>query len=171
MARGEELEAARSSLARAVKQAVPALQESVRLGRWNGEGTTLDKPCCGDAAPKLGLMLRHMGYSVNVVEAEFHYYLLYTLPSGQIVIDPTIRQFFKGARGPPSIPQVFVGTIDQLNKLFNDNAAHKGSKYPMSRIYFKDAAVRDERMAELELDWRREDLAPLARFLSAVRHN
>jgi len=78
----------------AVERALPALRESVALGSWTGPRTTLDESCCGDAAPKLAALLRARGIPARLVEAEFHYYVILDLPEGQLIVDPTIRQFF-----------------------------------------------------------------------------
>ncbi len=68
LSREHALGVARLALSHSVRQAQPALAESVRRGQWNGPDTRLDKPCCGDAAPKLGLLLHTLGYSVHAVE-------------------------------------------------------------------------------------------------------
>jgi hypothetical protein len=175
MSHEHEVARTRMVLAHSVSQALPALAESVRRGQWSGPETTLDKPCCGDAAPKLGLLLRQLGYNIHAVEAEFHFYLLYPLSAGQLIIDPTIRQFFGGARAPPNIPTVFVGTVGQLHQLFMENAASKSTRYDMSRIYFRDAAIRDLRMRQLQDAFSSSlmpyELIPLRRFIAnLVRH-
>ncbi len=174
-AREPELNEARAAIGASVAQALPSLKDSVRLGEWRGPGTSLDSPCCGDAAPKLGLLLRNMGYGVNVVEAEMHYYLLHALAGGQLIIDPTIRQFFGGARAPPSVPTVFVGSVGQLHALFESHAAAKTTRYDMQRIYFKQAEIRDARMLELQQALgqrpRRVDLGPLSLFLQKLGQN
>lgn len=175
MAREPELAVARAELTGAVKQALPTLAESVKRGQWNGPNTSLNTPCCGDAAPKLGLLLRQQGYSVHVVEAEFHYYLLHSVAAGQIVIDPTIRQFFGGTRAPPSVPTVFVGTVAELHRLFAEHAPYKTTKYDMRRIYFREAATKDERLRELQAalaaDPPNDDILPLRRFIAGLsRH-
>ena len=175
MAREHEVARTRMVLAHSVSQALPALAESVRRGRMERPETTLEKPCCGDAAPKLGLLLRQLGYDIHAVEAEFHFYLMYPLSAGQLIIDPTIRQFFGGARAPPSIPTVFVGTVGQLHQLFEDNAAAKSTRYDMSRIYFRDAAIRDQRMRQLQdafaLSPLPYEMIPLRRFIAnLIRH-
>jgi hypothetical protein len=136
-------------LGRAVAAVQPALERSVWHGGWRGPRTTLDDSACGDAAPKLGLLLRQMGHAADVVEAELHFYLVYRLPYGEVVIDPTIRQFFGGARAPPDIPKVFVGTVAELNALFARQAAAKTTSYGVSRIYFQDAQVRNAKIEEL----------------------
>lgn len=134
------------ALARDVAAVLPALEKSVWHGGWRGPKTTLNDSCCGDAAPKLGLLLRQMGHPVDVVEAEFHYYLIQRLPYGEVVIDPTIRQFFGGARAPPSIPKVFVGTVSDLHALFARHAAAKTTSYDVPRVYFRDAVVRNAKL-------------------------
>jgi hypothetical protein len=175
MAREHEVAITQRALAHSVQRALPALSDSVRRGQWNGPDTTLDKPCCGDAAPKLGLLLRSMGYGVHTVEAEFHFYLLHPHEAGQLIIDPTIRQFFGGPRAPPSIPTVFVGTIGQLQRLFEENASAKTTRYDISRIYFRDAAIRDQRMRDLQDAFASSlvpnEIIPLRRLVdSLVRH-
>lgn len=140
---------AADALARDVSAVLPALEKSVWHGGWRGPKTTLNDSCCGDAAPKLGLLLRQMGHPVDVVEAEFHYYLIQRLPFGEVVIDPTIRQFFGGARAPPSIPKVFVGTVSDLHALFARHAAAKTTSYDVPRIYFRDAVVRNAKLDAL----------------------
>jgi hypothetical protein len=149
MSHDRDTAAAADGLARDVSAVLPALERSVWHGGWRGPGTTLHDSCCGDAAPKLGLLLRQMGRAVDVVEAEFHYYLIQRLPFGEIVVDPTIRQFFGGARAPPSIPKVFVGTVSDLHALFARHAAAKTTSYDVARIYFRDAVVRNAKLEEV----------------------
>jgi hypothetical protein len=152
----------------AVARALPALRESVALGGWNGPHTTLDQSCCGDAAPKLALLLRAQGVPARLVEAQFHYYVLLDLPDGQIVVDPTVRQFFGKKLAPRSIPPVFVGTIGDLTSFFQRHAASKTTKYDPQRIYFRDAAVREDALRAFEAKVRaggEADHEPLRRFL------
>jgi hypothetical protein len=149
MAHDGETAAARGELARAAAAALPALEKSVWHGGWRGPGTTLNDSCCGDAAPKLALLLRQMGHAVDVVEAEFHYYLVARLPHGEVFIDPTVRQFFGGARAPPSVPKVFVGTAADLHALFARHAAAKTTSYGVPRIYFRDAVVRNAKLEDV----------------------
>lgn len=128
----------------AVERALPALRESVALGSWNGPHTTLDESCCGDAAPKLAALLRARGIPARLVEAEFHYYVILDLPEGQLVVDPTIRQFFGKKGAPRSVPSVFVGTIGELTTLFQHHAAAKTTRYDTHRIYFSEALTRED---------------------------
>ncbi|MFA6028561.1 MAG: hypothetical protein WC969_01775 [Elusimicrobiota bacterium] len=157
-----------AALAADAERVLPALRESVALGDWNGPGTTLDSRACGDAAPKLALLLRALGRPVRVVEAEFHYYVLYEGSEGQVVIDPTFRQFFGGKNAPADVPTVFVGTIGDLHRFFREHAAVKTTRYDPDRIYFREGRVRDDRVAELA---RRggADLAPLTAFLREAK--
>ncbi len=152
----------------AVARALPALRESVALGGWNGPHTTLDESCCGDAAPKLALLLRAQGVPARLVEAEFHYYVLLDLPDGQIVVDPTVRQFFGKRQAPKTIPHVFAGTVGDLNAFFLRHAASKTTKYDPRRIYFRDAVVREDALLAYEAKVRaggEADHEPLRRFL------
>ena len=151
-----------------VEAALPALRESVALGGWLGPSTTLDSSCCGDAAPKLAVLLRARGIPVRLVEAELHYYLILDLPGGQVVVDPTIRQFFGRADAPRDIPQVFVGTTWELQALFHRQAGFKRTRYSAPRLYFSEAVVRERKVAELEAAVREgssAEHAPLRRFL------
>lgn len=153
---------------RAVERALPALRESVALGSWNGPHTTLDESCCGDAAPKLAALLRARGIPARLVEAEFHYYVILDLPEGQLVVDPTIRQFFGKKGAPRSVPAVFVGTIGELNELFRHHHAAKTTRYDPQRIYFSEALTREEYLRKVEADLRLggpRDLEPLRRHL------
>ncbi len=138
-----ELSRRKIILAEAVRTVLPALAASVAAGDWNGPGTTLDKPCCGDAAPKLALLLRGRGHALNVVEAETHYYLMQVVGTGQLIVDPTIRQFFGGPRAPPDVPTVFVGTISELNELFSRRAGARTGRHGVQRIYFSSSRVRN----------------------------
>lgn len=150
----------------AVERALPALRESVALGSWSGPHTTLDESCCGDAAPKLAALLRARGIPTRLVEAEFHYYVILNLPEGQLVVDPTIRQFFGKKGAPRSVPAVFVGTIGELNTLFRHHAAAKTTRYDHHRIYFSEAQTREEYLRKTIADIRVggvRDLEPLRR--------
>jgi len=152
----------------AVARALPALRESVALGGWNGPHTTLDESCCGDAAPKLALLLRAQGVPARLVEAQFHYYVLLDLPDGQIIVDPTVRQFFGKKQAPKTIPHVFAGTLGDLDAFFQRHAASKTTKYDPRRIYFRDAAVREDALLAFEAKVRaggEADHEPLRRFL------
>lgn len=152
----------------AVEQALPALRESVALGSWSGPHTTLDESCCGDAAPKLAALLRARGIPARLVEAEFHYYVILDLPEGQLVVDPTIRQFFGKKGAPRGVPAVFVGTIGQLTELFRRYAAAKTTRYDVPRIYFSEARTREGYLRQVESDIRAggpRDLEPLRRHL------
>ena len=152
----------------AVQRALPSLRESVALGGWNGPATTLDESCCGDAAPKLALLLRAQGIPARLVEAEFHYYVMLDLPDGQIVVDPTVRQFFGKKKAPRAVPQVFVGTIADLTAFFQRHAAAKTTKYDPQRIYFRDSVVREDALRSFEAAVRAGGAAehdPLRRFL------
>jgi hypothetical protein len=152
----------------AVERALPALRDSVALGQWNGPRTTLDESCCGDAAPKLALLLRAQGIPARLVEAEFHYYVLLDLPDGQIVVDPTVRQFFGKKQAPKAVPQVFVGSVADLHDFFKRHAASKTTRYDPSRIYFREAVVREDELRALEAkvrDGGDADHDPLRRFL------
>lgn len=150
----------------AVERALPALRESVTLGSWSGPHTTLDESCCGDAAPKLAALLRARGIPARLVEAEFHYYVILNLPEGQLVVDPTIRQFFGKKGAPRGVPSVFVGTIGELTALFAHHAAAKTTRYEMHRIYFSEALTREEYLkktiADIHVGGVR-DLEPLRR--------
>ncbi len=150
----------------AVERALPALRESVALGSWSGPHTTLDESCCGDAAPKLAALLRARGIPARLVEAEFHYYVILDLPEGQLVVDPTIRQFFGKKGAPRSVPAVFVGTIGELTTLFQHHAAAKTTRYDTHRIYFSEAQTREEYLrktiSDIHLGGVR-DLEPLRR--------
>ena len=151
-----------------VERALPALRESVALGSWNGPNTTLSESCCGDAAPKLAAVLRARGLPTRLVEAEFHYYVILDLPESQILIDPTIRQFFGKKNAPRGIPDVFVGTLGDLSSLFERYKAAKTTRYDTGRIYFSEAVSREERLVAVGDDLLRNgarDLAPLRRFL------
>lgn len=162
-----QLDAARH----AVRLALPALRESVALGGWNGPRTTLDESCCGDAAPKLALLLRAQGVPARLVEAEFHYYVLLDLPDGQIVIDPTVRQFFGKKQAPKAIPHVFVGDLAELADFFRRHAAAKTTRYDPPRIYFRDAAVREDALRAFEAQVRAGAAAehePLRLFLARL---
>jgi hypothetical protein len=163
-----EFAAQQASARGVVREALASLRESVARGGWTGPDTALEDSCCGDAAPKLAVLLRGRGLPARLVEAEFHYYVLLDLPGGQIVIDPTVRQFFR--RAPESVPPVFVGTITQLKALFASRSAEKTTRYAPDRIYFSDARDREAALAALDRKVRSgssDEHAPLRRFLAA----
>lgn len=157
-----------TAIQHAVRRSLTALRESVALGQWSGPHTTLDESCCGDAAPKLALLLRAQGVPARLVEAEFHYYVILDLPDGQIVVDPTVRQFFGRKRAPRGVPQVFVGSIAELHALFQRYASVKTTSYGPARIYFSEAVVREDALRAYEEKVRAgaaADHEPLRRFL------
>lgn len=49
-----------------------------------------------------------------------HYYLTQGSGSREVIVDPTIRQFFRGA--PATVPAVFIGTEADLKRLFREHA-------------------------------------------------
>lgn len=155
-ARGEDdvrsvergLAASVADIRREAGAAVPALRRSVELGQWNGPHTTLDGPCCGDAAPKLAAFLRLRGYPAVLVEAEFHFYVVVKLPEGDVVVDPTFRQFFGRGAAPPSVPQVFVGTWPQLDAEFAAHQKAKSTRHGPQRIYRSEARAREDLLRE-----------------------
>ncbi|MEK7233901.1 MAG: hypothetical protein AAB268_08795 [Elusimicrobiota bacterium] len=152
----------------AVERALPALRESVARGDWNGPNTTLDESCCGDAAPKLAVLLRAQGIPARLVEAEFHYYVMLDLPDGQIIVDPTVRQFFGKKQAPKSVAQIFVGSIAELHALFRQHAGSKTTRYDPQRIYFRESLVREDALLALEARVRTGGDAvhdPIRRFL------
>jgi len=152
----------------AVARALGALRESVALGGWSGPRTTLDESCCGDAAPKLALLLRAQGVPARLVEAEFHYYVILDLPDGQIIVDPTVRQFFGKKLAPRAVPHVFVGSIADLHSFFQRHAGSKTTRYDPRRIYFSESIVREDMLRAFEAKARAGGAAehdPLRRFL------
>lgn len=127
-----------------VERAVPALRRSVTAGGWYGPNTVLDGPCCGDAAPKLAALLRLRGVPATVVEAEFHFYVVVRTPDGDVVVDPTFRQFFGREKAPADVPAAFVGTWGELDGFFSSHGRSKTTSYGVSRIYRSDARVRED---------------------------
>jgi hypothetical protein len=123
---------------------LPALRRSVALSGWNGPNTTLDGPCCGDAAPKLAALLRLRGYDARVVEAEFHVYVVVRHEDADIVVDPTFRQFFGREKAPEAVPQVFVGTWAQLGEAFSRHHRDKSTRYDVGRLYRSEARSRPD---------------------------
>jgi hypothetical protein len=142
------LAASVADIRRETDAAVPALRRSVELGQWNGPHTTLDGPCCGDAAPKLAAYLRLRGYPAVLVEAEFHFYVVVKLPEGDVVVDPTFRQFFGRGEAPASVPQVFVGTWPALDAEFAAHQRAKSTRLWPQRIYRSEARVREDLLRE-----------------------
>ena len=151
-----------------VERALPALRESVALGSWNGPRTTLDESCCGDAAPKLAALLRARGVPARLIESEFHYFVILDLPEGQLIVDPTIRQFFGKKAAPRGVPMVFIGSLAELNALFRHHHGAKTTRYDVPRLYFSYAHTREEHLKRVEADLRAggpQDLEPLRRHL------
>lgn len=146
--RVRSLQRAVDDLRREVGAAVPGLRRSVELGQWNGPSTTLDGPCCGDAAPKLAALLRMRGWPAMLVEAEFHFYVVVRLPDGDVVVDPTFRQFFGREKAPSSVPQAFVGTWGELDGVFERHRAAKSTKHGVARIYRSEARGREDLLAQ-----------------------
>lgn len=159
-AKSDEFAAAKTILRSAVDRLTPRLTKSVERGDWNGLGTTLDKACCGDAAPKLSFLLRENGFPVDQVSAEFHQYLVYRLGSGQLIVDPTIRQFFGGARAPPGIPKVFVGSIGELHALYERYKDIKTTSYGVDRIYFSNAVIDNGKIESVRSRMKEEGRSP-----------
>lgn len=136
-----------ADLRREADAAAAALNRSVQLGGWNGPHTTLDGPCCGDAAPKLAALLRMRGWPAMLVESEFHFYVVVRLPDGDVIVDPTFRQFFGRGVAPQAVPRVFVGTWGELERAFRDHRAAKSTRYDTTRIYLSEAKGREDLLA------------------------
>ncbi|MBI3549251.1 MAG: hypothetical protein HY078_09445 [Elusimicrobia bacterium] len=84
-------------------------------------GKTLSDSTCINAAPVLLSMLGRAGLRglLPILTNTGHYFLR-TLDEGHpVYIDPTIRQFFGGAQAPPEVPEIFVGTFEDLERLFS----------------------------------------------------
>ncbi|MFA6092727.1 MAG: inorganic diphosphatase [Elusimicrobiota bacterium] len=152
-------------LSAAASRARSALAKSVQLGRWNGQNTSLSGSCCGDAAPKLGFLLRQMGFPADVVYSEFHYYLMERTADGDIVVDPTFRQFFGGLQAPPEIPEIFVGTVEDLAAFFKAHSARKTTQYELQRIYFSGAVIRNERIEAIRTGVEKSHAIALPRII------
>ncbi|MBI2362577.1 MAG: hypothetical protein HYV15_04260, partial [Elusimicrobia bacterium] len=105
------LETARLQTRRAVVGAQAVAAEAASARTFQGRAMSLDDPCCGVAAPVMGVLLRRAGVPVDAVQAEFHTFLVREAGGQVMVVDPTIRQFFGGKRAPAGVPQVFVGTL------------------------------------------------------------
>ena len=144
------LETARAETRRAVAAAQGVAAEAASARTFQGRAMSLDDPCCGVAAPVMGVLLRRAGVPVDAVQAEFHTFLVREAAGGVMVVDPTIRQFFGGRRAPADVPQVFVGTLGELSALFQKHAAAKTTKYDVSRIYLSEAVVKNSLLAEAE---------------------
>jgi len=141
-----------AGLESSVRSSLPALKASVaERTAPDGSRLSLSHACCGWAAPELGALLREQAHPVEAVEAEFHVYLIRDLPEGRLFIDPSIRQFFGGARAPPEIPEVFVGTREQLFRLFAEHRTAKSTRFDARRIYFSEAKVRNELIEEVKV--------------------
>ncbi|MDE2292911.1 MAG: hypothetical protein KGL53_12590, partial [Elusimicrobia bacterium] len=138
---------ARTDLTRAASRAVPVLEAALRERTFQGRPMTLDDPGCGTAAPLLVHVLRARGLTADLVEAEFHVYALHRAGGEVLVVDPTVRQFFGGARAPAGVPRVFVGTFGELRELFARNDAAKTTRYGVERIYLSQAATRESLVA------------------------
>lgn len=156
-------------LAAVVRRATPFLARSVRAGRWAGPDTTLSSPACGDAAPKLAVLLRRAGIPADLVEAAGHFYVLVRRASGPVVVDPTVRQFFGGARAPASVPEVFVGGYAELRDLFRRHGSRLEPPSRCDAAYLRDARADNSRAREREAAMRTDpgsaENAPLWDFL------
>lgn len=141
-------EAARTRLKRAAASAQKVAAEAAAARTFQGRAMSLDDPCCGVAAPVMGVLMRRAGVPVDAVQAEFHTFLAYREGAEVYVVDPTVRQFFGGARAPASVPQVFVGTLGELDALFAAHAAAKTTRYGTDRIYRSEAVVKNALLGE-----------------------
>jgi hypothetical protein len=66
------------------------------------------------------------------------------------------------------VPDVFVGTQEQLQALFRRHETHKTTNYGLQRVYLSESATRNVKVAELERELGlRADLQILARYLKA----
>ncbi|MBI3298427.1 MAG: hypothetical protein HYZ75_09710 [Elusimicrobia bacterium] len=158
---GAGLEAARAELRAAVAAARPVAAKAVSARTLAGRPMTLDDPCCGVAAPIFGALLRRAEVPVDVVEAETHVYLLRRLGGELLVVDPSIRQFFGGAKAPAEIPTVFIGTFGELSALFERHVDAKTTAHDVTRIYRSEAAIKNALLGEaldLARDSGREEL-------------
>jgi hypothetical protein len=84
-----------------------------RLASWE-----ISSSRCFEVAPKFGEILKEVGVATRAYTTNAAHVFL---KSDELIIDPTIRQFFgAGAKG---IPDVFVGTREELIKLFQSKDA------------------------------------------------
>lgn len=144
----EAFSAARQETRLAVEAAKIVAAKAASARTFQGRAMTLDDPCCGVAAPILGVLLRRADIPIDAVQAEFHTYLLRTVEHELMVVDPTIRQFFGGRRAPAEIPAVFIGTFGELESLFERHASAKSTRYGVARIYRSEAVIKNSLLEE-----------------------
>lgn len=144
------LQAVKDELRRGAAAAQAVAAEAASARTFQGRAMSLDDPCCGVAAPVMGVLMRRAGLPVDAVQAEFHTFLTRRAGDEVFVVDPTIRQFFGGRNAPASVPQVFVGTLGELEALFSAHQRAKTTRYDVSRIYRSEAVVKNSLLAEAE---------------------
>lgn len=145
------LAAVRDELRRGAAAAQSVAAEAASARTFQGRAMSLDDPCCGVAAPVMGVLMRRAGIPVDAVQAEFHTFLTRRAGEDVFIVDPTVRQFFGGAKAPATVPQVFVGTLGELEALFAAHQKAKTTRYDVTRIYRSEAVVKNSLLAEAEL--------------------
>jgi hypothetical protein len=149
-------------------RARPFLEESINRSFRNPRPEPLSKPVCEAAAPRLAYLLRRNGMPADVVQAAAHTYVITSGPGGVIILDPSIRQFFGEEKAPPTMPAIFVGSLEELKALFAAHKKHAAEWHDVPGIWLKRAKIENARLAELEKAIRAEprepSWAPLAAF-------
>ena len=161
-----------AALIAAASAAAPYLDESVRKAPWNDARMGIDGPVCFDGAPKLGLMLRALGYPVYTAATGSHVFLIAVYPEAMFLVDPTIHQYFGQDAAPGWVPQVFVGTVSELAALYGRDPGVP--VLPYRKIYFdlewpayrKDSMIVSKRDRLLWSPFNAEN-APLAAYFNA----
>jgi len=164
--------ARKAALVEAATAAAPYLDESVRKAGWNDSHMGIDGPVCFDGAPKLGLLLRALGFPVFTAATGSHVFLIAVYPEAMFVVDPTIHQYFGQDAAPEWAPQVFVGTVSELAALYQRDPGVP--VLPYRKIYFdaewpayrKDSMILSKRDKFLWSPFSAEN-APLASFFNA----
>lgn len=144
------IQAVKDELRRGAAAAQAVAAEAASARSFQGRAMSLDDPCCGVAAPVMGVLMRRAGIPVDAVQAEFHTFLTRRSGDEIYIVDPTIRQFFGGRNAPATVPQVFVGTLGDLEQLFIAHQKAKTTKYDTRRIYRSEAVVKNSLLAEAE---------------------
>ncbi|MBI3549456.1 MAG: hypothetical protein HY078_10495 [Elusimicrobia bacterium] len=169
------LDARRRTIADAVACARPLLAESVRASGMAGPATDLSDAVCGNAAPKLALLLRWRGLSADLVDNYNHIYIASREPDGVLVVDPTIRQFFGRRSAPADVPEIFIGTLLELKALFARNAESMTWTPGFDSIYFDASRIQNMAMGprrrSMLAEPRSKENAPLWRYPKACLPN
>lgn len=134
------------------------LEDNVRNTTWNSS-PSLSTNTCGNASPKTTAILNKEGIPAQTVRTDAHVFVESKTDKGDVIVDPTIRQFFGADNAPKDMKKIFVGTKDELKQFWRDNDQYRTKKgitadQQFHEVYEEKKRVRKD--SEMDSDVRAE---------------